>query len=149
MLSDVAPMHGTQMQFPPGNRSLTRDNSTTASETEVFPIPPGPRMQTREDSSFMNNCAISSTNSSRPWKMCGLRGIRCRTTVFDDRCVSARICFISFTSLATCWVIPWIFPRRAWSSWRRSESRRSLASWRTGYHVSCPSHRNHVSRNVL
>jgi hypothetical protein len=68
-VADVASIHGTQTMFPPGNHSLMRGNSTMASETEVFSIPPGPRMQTREVSSRRSKCAIPSTKSSRPWKI--------------------------------------------------------------------------------
>ena len=87
----------------------------------------GPRMQTRDVSSFISNWVISSIMSSRPWKTAGFRGI-CWTTVSAERCVadrrvSARISFIFFTSSctsstlsATCWVRFCIFARRAWSS---------------------------------
>lgn len=64
--------------IPPGNRSLTRDNSTTVNKTEVFPIPPGPRMQTREISSFVNSWTICSPARGR----CGAS--EASVVVFDD-----------------------------------------------------------------
>ena len=134
------------LTFPPGNRSLMRGNSVTASETEAFPIPPGPRMQTREVSSCRSNCAIPSTKSSRPWKISGFNGISCRECVFDIGCVpdllsSNMIVWIS----STLWCMSSNLCRRAWRSLMRAESRRSFASWRNG-NFSLPSAGRHLSR---
>ena len=85
-VADVASIQGTQTRFSGRNRALMRCCSTTPSETEVFPFPPGPRMQTRDVSSFISNWVISSIMSSRPWKTPGISW----TMVSDEHSVANR-----------------------------------------------------------
>ena len=118
-------------------------------ETEVFPIPPGPRMHTQEVFSCRSNCTMPLTKSSRPWKISGFIGISCRASVSDPSIVPALLSFIrifwisstllavSSTLLAVCFIpscisstLFAILLRWVRSSWSRFESWRSLASWR-------------------
>ncbi len=137
---DAASMQGTQKRCDGAYLDWTTEDWTTASASDVFPIPPGPGMHALEVCSSQIRWEIPWTKLSQPWKMRGWTGICCLARVFDAVCALELLrCVRMWSNLsnlpwrwstcsATCSVRPWIFCNWISISIRILELRKSFES---------------------